>query len=54
MGACDEKCNSYVYLCAQNVCNASNHSHKVKHIPGLFQVVLKERERRKVDVIVNL
>lgn len=33
---------SYLYLSDQDICDASQHSHKVKHIPRCFQVVLKD------------
>lgn len=36
-------CNSsYLNLSDQDICDASQHSHKVKHIPCCFQVVLKD------------
>lgn len=36
-------CSSNLKLCDQDVCDASEHSHKVKHIPGCLQVVLKDK-----------
>lgn len=44
-GAHDRR-SSYLDLCDQDVGDASEHSHKVKHIPGCFQVVLKDGTKR--------
>lgn len=40
-GEARDRCSSYLDLCDQDICDASKHCHKVKHIPGRFQVVLK-------------
>lgn len=35
---------TYVNLSDYDVSDAAQHSHKVKHIPGIFQVILRRRE----------
>lgn len=39
-----DRCSFYLNLCDQDVCDASQHSHKVEHIPGCFQVILQDKD----------
>lgn len=44
---------SYLDLRDQDVGDASQHRHKVKHIPGSFQVVLSKQGHQGLAVLVD-